>query len=143
MLKPASTNANTPGLGIALIILHQNRLLLGKRLKHPMSGSWQLPGGWLRYKESPLQAVSRIVGAFAGMQCSQARFVNYTDNQFDSGLHSVSLYFQMTCLNPQDVCLGDNNDCSDWIWADWYDLPDPLFYPLQLYRKMGNGPFMG
>jgi len=134
---------NKPRVGVAAVIVHDNKVLLGRRLNPPMPGSWQLPGGWIRYAESPIETINRKVSGFAGMLCSKADFVTYTDNQFAQGQHSLTLYFQLLCLNPQQLELSANKDCSDWFWADWYDLPVPQFYPLQLFRQSGFVPFIG
>lgn len=131
-----------PRVGIALIIIVDRRVLIGRRSNQPMLQSWQLPGGWLHYKESPLQAVQRIQEKFHGLRCTTAELVSYTNNLFDSGLHSLSLYFQMECLNAAEIELQSNLDCSDWTWADWYDLPQPLFLPLKLLRQSGYSPFI-
>lgn len=132
--------SNTPGLGVALIVVHQQRLLLGRRKNQPMINSWQLPGGWIAYHESPLQAVERLLRAFPEIEYDDVKFVCYTDNQFDQGLHSVSLYFQVTCLNSEPLQVPDNDCGRDWFWADWYDLPDPLFLPLRLLKQSGFEP---
>jgi 8-oxo-dGTP diphosphatase len=132
-----------PAVGVAAIILNGNKIILGQRLKEPMLGSWQLPGGWLHSGETPEQAIKRKAGAFPGILCGEVSFVTYTNNFFENGMHTVSLYFQMQCLNPQDLALHHNKDCSDWFWADWYDLPNPLFYPLQLLIQSGYMPLNG
>ena len=131
-----------PALGIAVIILHNNKVLLGRRLKQPMLNSWQLPGGWLRYAEQPEQAVTRKIREFSGMVCNEATFITYTNNLFSDGLHSVSLYFQLDCLNAEALDLSLNKHCSDWSWVDWYDLPEPLFLPLRLLKQSGYEPFI-
>lgn len=131
-----------PAVGIAVIILHNNKVLLGRRLKRPMLNSWQLPGGWLHYAEQPEQAVSRKIREFSGMVCNEAQFITYTNNQFSDGLHSISLYFQLDCLNAEVVDLSLNQHCSDWSWVDWYDLPKPLFLPLLLLKQSGYEPFI-
>jgi 8-oxo-dGTP diphosphatase len=132
----------TPRIGIALIMTYEGRLLIGRRKNKPMPQSWQLPGGWLHYSESPLQAVHRLQHKFYGLEFTSAELVSYTNNLFDDGLHSVSLYFQMACLNVADVDLQGNQDCSDWMWADWYDLPQPLFLPLQKLKQSDYEPFI-
>lgn len=105
-----------------------------------MQGSWQLPGGWLLYGESPLQAARRMLSEFDGMLYSDLSFLTYTDNQFQHGLHSVTLYFQATCLNPDKDNFENNQHCDDWVWTDWYDLPQPLFLPLSLLKQSGFEP---
>lgn len=132
--------APAPRLGIALIMTDHGRVLVGRRCNSPMPGSWQLPGGWLHYRESPEQAVNRLQGAFVGLQCTPARLVSQTSNLFEHGLHSVSLYYQMECINGAQVDLQLNKDCSDWMWANWYDLPQPLFLPLELLKQSNFTP---
>ena len=137
------SDPNLPRTGIAVIVLHGQRVLLGKRCKSPEPGSWQLPGGWLNYREQPEQAVARKIAEFPRMACSAPGFVGYTNNLFEGGLHSLSLYFQINCLNAERIDLGLNKHCSDWFWADWYDLPNPLFLPLSQLKKSGYVPFGG
>jgi len=137
-----SNSKNYPAVGIALIMTHQQQVLTGRRIKQPMEGSWQLPGGWLHYHEQPLQAVKRLQQRFDGMVCGAARFSGYTSNQFETGEHSVSLYFQLACDHAEAVDLQQNKECSDWIWCDWYDLPQPLFLPLALLKESGYQPFI-
>ena len=142
-MKKIATNhvdPATPGLGVALILLHQQQLLLGRRPKMPMINSWQLPGGWVAYHESPQQAVERLLNKFPEIDYDDVQFVCYTDNQFEHGLHSVSLYFQLTCRNAEAPMVGDNDRGRDWFWADWYDLPEPLFLPLRLLKQSGFEP---
>ena len=131
-----------PSVGVALLLTCKNRVLLGKRLKPPMMHSWQLPGGWIRYQESPELAVLRKIEEFPGLKCNPAKFITYTNNQFDNGLHSISLYFQAECLNTEAVDVQKNQHCSDWSWVHWYDLPHPLFEPLMLLKQSGFEPFI-
>jgi 8-oxo-dGTP diphosphatase len=137
-----SNTEKVPRLGIALIMTCQQRLLIGRRKNQPMQHSWQLPGGWLRYLEAPEQAVLRILDGFNYVECEPARLVNYTSNVFAKGEHSISLYFQVDCPNGTDIDLHSNQDCSDWMWADWYDLPEPLFLPLKNLKRSDYDPFI-
>ena len=132
---------HTPHLGVAIIATFEQKLLLGKRSKAPMTGSWQLPGGWVGYLETPQKSAIRRLHEFSGLQHSPLKFITYTDNRFDTGLHSISLYFHTHCQNADQVNLHTNKHCSDWLWADWYDLPQPLFLPLERLLQSGYDPF--
>jgi ADP-ribose pyrophosphatase YjhB (NUDIX family) len=134
--------SQNPAVGIALLLTHKNRVLIGKRLKQPMLQSWQLPGGWIRYEESPENTVSRKISEFPGLKGSAAKLITYTNNQFENGFHSISLYFQAECLNAEAIDLNKNKHCSDWSWVHWYDLPEPLFLPLMLLKQTGFEPFI-
>ncbi len=127
----------SPGVGVAALILHENRVLIGRRDKAPMPGSWQLPGGWVEYGVSPHSTLARKIRRFPGMRVGDSSLVAFTDNHFDDGLHTISLYFRLTCLNAGEVDLDANTSCKDWTWADWHDLPDDLFLPLALLKNSG------
>jgi len=130
-----------PAVGVAVIIQQQRRILIGRRIKPPMSSSWQLPGGWLRMSESPEQAIERQLLQFKGMKFESPRFVSYSNNVFNSQVHSVSLYFMTRCSNANQLQLNENRQCSEWVWAEWNNLPQPLFLPLQLLKQSGFDPF--
>ena len=132
---------DSPRVGVALIIRQAGRLLLGRRRNQPMAGSWQLPGGWLHLAEAPEQAVARQLEGFSGADFSQPQFVAYTNNVFTPDMHSLSLYFMSECIADKRWPSLLNADCSDWRWACWDDLPEPLFLPLQLLRQSGYNPF--
>lgn len=117
--------------GVAIILHHGNRILLGKRTKLPMTGAWQLPGGWLRQDETVDHCLNRILAGFSSLELGGIRFQTYSDNHFDDGLRSISLYFSVACRNQLELEPAHNTLCSDWTWFDCYDLPEGLFLPLQ------------
>jgi ADP-ribose pyrophosphatase YjhB (NUDIX family) len=117
--------------GVAIMLHQDNYLLLGRRSKLPMIGAWQLPGGWLRQDENVDQCLQRLLAGFTGLNSADSRFQTYTDNHFDDGQRSISLYFSLDCQNKVEPDLEPNSLCSDWAWFDCYDLPDGLFLPLQ------------
>jgi 8-oxo-dGTP diphosphatase len=140
---PDSLNSrNSPGVGIAVLLWHRRRVLLGQRNKLPMVDSWQLPGGWLQQGESTEQAVNRLLSEFKGLWSEESKFVGYTNNIFDPTTHSVSLYFSVKCLKFDDAALQRNQGCRMWQWADWNELPQPLFLPLHLLAHSGIDPLI-
>jgi len=116
-------------------------VLLGQRVKPPQAGHWQLPGGWIRLGETPDQAVLRQLEGFALGEYETPRFVTYSNNLFEQGLHSVTLYFEVVCHQPpDDQALQANRRCRDWRWCRWSALPEPLFLPLANLRSSGYLP---
>ncbi len=130
---------DAPRTGVALLLSWQGRLLVGRRIKPPQEGHWQLPGGWIRHGETPQQAIGRQIAAFGAIQCEEPRFVGFSNNLFDDGLHSISLYFEAACTAPPPAgdALKQNTACRDWQWARWNALPQPLFLPLQRLTESG------
>ncbi|MBC8212136.1 MAG: NUDIX domain-containing protein [Gammaproteobacteria bacterium] len=129
-----------PQPGVAVVIRHDQKILLGRRIKPPMTGSWQLPGGWIHLGESPEQAVLRLLTEFNGGRFTPAQFITYTNNLFDQNTHSLTLYFVTECIDGDQLDLMQSSRCSDWFWADWSSLPQPLFLPLELLRQTGFRP---
>jgi len=129
-----------PHVGVGIIIWHDEKILLGRRIKPPMTGSWQLPGGWIHLGEGPEQAVTRQLAAFTGGVFTPYQFINWTNNLFDKNTHSLTLYFMTECINGDLLDLTRNTQCSDWHWADWLNLPQPLFLPLKQLQQTGFMP---
>ena len=130
----------TPRVGVGIIVRYRHKLLIGRRLKPPMPGSWQLPGGWVLFGETPEQAVTRHLSAFKGAEFSRYVFQTYTNNLFDKDMHSLTLYFMTECMNGDEIDLQVNSRCGDWHWADWESLPQPLFLPLELLQQTSFHP---
>ncbi len=141
MTKQQPNIKNKPRVGVGVIIKQNHKIILGRRLNQPMQGSWQLPGGWIGLGESPEQAVHRQLSMFCNLRFGECHFVAYTNNVFDSELHSLSLYFMVDCLNDCQLKLITDQLNSEWFWTDWNELPQPLFLPLQLLVDSRFNPF--
>ena len=50
-----------PLIGVAVIVIKENRVLLGKRKNSHDSGTWAFPGGHLEFKESIKDCARREV----------------------------------------------------------------------------------
>jgi len=140
-MKQSISINNKPQVGVGLIIKQNGKIILGKRHNEPMSDSWQLPGGWLHLGESPEQAVQRIVAEFQHLKVGDSQFITFTNNVFDSNTHTLSLYFMLDCIQQGQQQLITSDNSPDWFWADWNNLPRPLFLPLQLLKQTGLNPF--
>ncbi len=133
-------NIQQPKLGVALIILNGNKVLIGQRTTLPMINSWQFPGEWVFDDESEERAGLRHLESFRDMQCHPLEYVTFTNNRFEDGAHSLSLYYQTKCMNAERVNLALNDDCQNWCWAEWEGLPEKLFLPLELLKSSGFAP---
>ncbi len=142
-MTDSKNDSKRPALGVALIICQQQKVLVGERIKPPQQGHWQLPGGWLRWSESPLQAVQRLSAEFKNLHLSEPQFCSYSNNIFDPQNHSVSLYFKLNCTDDNHSAPISQASGPAWRWAEWKELPQPLFLPLHLLKQSGFDPFIG
>ncbi|MFW2372162.1 MAG: nucleotide triphosphate diphosphatase NUDT15 [Gammaproteobacteria bacterium] len=118
-----------PRVGIASLVMHDGRLLLGPRHKAPGEGSWQLPGGFMVAGEAVFDAATRLALEKAEVIIQPLQLGPYTNNVFpDIDFHSVTLYV-LARLNTDQITKPLT---GDWQWFDLDNLPQPLFLPLQL-----------
>lgn len=118
-----------PRVGVACLIVDDGRLLLGRRNKKAESFSWQLPGGYMAAGESVFEAAVRLAREKAEVRIRPVQQGPCTNNVFQhSGLHTVTLYV-LAELQAEQI---NEKLANDWQWFHPHDLPQPLFYPLQL-----------
>ncbi len=125
---------HNPRVGVASLVLHDGRLLLGPRHKMPDDGSWQLPGGFMNPGESVFRAAIRLAEIKAGVAIRPLQSGPSTNNIFSDGNHTVSLYVLA------DLESGQNAEklAVGWQWFNPNNLPQPLFYPLQMLFEQHN-----
>jgi len=130
---------NSPKVGVATIISHQNKILIGKRITNN-SVEWQLPGGLIKLGETPEDAIIREAFEETNLSISLNDIVAITDNHFNSKEHSLSIIFSSSCKNPATLFNKEANKCTEWIWEFWDNLPKPQFLPLQQLVDSGYNP---
>jgi len=141
-MNQAHRRYNFPRTGVAVIVTHAQKILFGKRIISPAGFAWQLPGGWIETGESPEQTAKREVKEETGLELRSTRFVAYTNNIFSSRDHSISLYFEAECSNPEMVMVCEPDKCEQWLWMNWQDMTDNLYLPLKLLRDSNYQPFL-
>jgi len=124
--------AALPRVGVAALVLHEGRLLLGQRRKSPGVNTWQCPGGLLEQGESVFECARRETLEETGIQIHNLRYGPYTNNRFaNPGDHSVTLYVLADYMGG-DIVRREPERADHWQWVDVASLPQPLFLPLAL-----------
>lgn len=142
MMKDSQPLYNYPRVGVAAIVTHQHKVLFGKRMVANSGFVWQLPGGWIELGESPEQTALREVVEETGLGLDELRFVGLTNNKFSHQNHSISLYFEAECANPEKMNNLEPGRCEQWIWMSWQEVENNLYLPLQLLKDTGYRPFL-
>jgi len=117
------------------------RVLFGRRASKNDGFEWQLPGGWIERGESPQQAARREVGEETGLQLRDLRFVGITNNVFSAQIHSISMYFEAECVDPDSLAVAERGKCRGWEWRRWAEVNSNLFLPLRLLKQTEYQPF--
>ena len=125
-----------PLVGIAVIVIKDNRVLLGKRKNSHGSGTWAFPGGHLEFKESIEDCARREVFEETGIQIKNLRCGPYTNDIFaDEGKHYVTLFVTANYDSGAPV-VKEPHKCEKWEWFQWPLDVHPCFLPIKNLLKL-------
>jgi 8-oxo-dGTP diphosphatase len=120
-----------PQVGIGVLIIRDNKVLLGKRKSAHGHGCWGPPGGHLEFAETFQECAQREVLEETGMHVTQI-FQGPTTNDifYNEGKQYVSIF--MIAYNTREIPrVTEPDKCECWHWFAFDQLPNPLFLPLQ------------
>ena len=129
-----------PKVGVGVLVVENNRILLGRRRGAHGAGTWAAPGGKLVFGETIEACAKRELLEETSLQLEQHRFGPYTNDIFeDEGEHCVTV-FVIAIKVSGHVKLREPDKCEGWKWFEVNSLPSPLFMPLQTLRNQGFFP---
>lgn len=118
-------------VGVAVFIIKDSKILLGKRKNAHGHGTWSVPGGHLEYNEDMYSCVVREVKEETGVTIKNIKQCTFTNDIFEKeGKHYVTLYFTAEIASGEPQVM-EPEKCESWEWFAWDALPQPLFIPLQ------------
>ncbi len=125
-----------PYIGVALIVIRQGLVLLGKRRNAHGAGTWQFPGGHLEYGESIEACARRELFEETGLSVTNLRMGPFTNDFFENeGKHYVTL-FMLGDHTTGEARVKEPDKCERWDWFHWSEMPKPHFLPIvNLLRK--------
>lgn len=127
---------NRPSVGVAVIVVKNKKVLLGKRKNVPIGkGCWGFPGGHLEENESFEGAAKREVMEETGMKIKNLRFLTATNDIFTKEKkHYITLFLCAEHLSGTPKVL-EPEKCEKWRFFEWKKLPSPLFLPVKNLLK--------
>ena len=140
-------NNQRPGVGIGVMVLKDNKVLLGKRHGDPKKadselhgeGSWTMPGGKLHFKEELEECAKRELFEETGIEADKEKLkiISVTnDIVFDA--HFVTIGFMCKEFKGEPKVM-EPDEITQWKWFDLNNLPSPIFFPsekiLKKFRK--------
>ncbi len=129
-----------PKVGIGVCIVKNGEVLVGKRLNAHGNGTWCFPGGHLEFGESWEECAKREVDEETGLSIGEVAFAGVTNDIFKSeNKHYVTIYMRANWTSGEPVVL-EHEKMIEWHWANWDNLPEPLFLPLKNLIATGFRP---
>lgn len=125
------------GVGVGVFLEKEGKVLLGRRNEDPKKadselsgeGTWTLPGGSMKYKETPEETASREVEEETGIFVKEEDLdkVSVTDDRTEDA-HFITIGFfcdkfkgEAKVMEPEEIL--------EWKWFYMDDLPEPVFQP--------------
>jgi 8-oxo-dGTP diphosphatase len=82
-----------PKVGVAVIVIKDSKILLGRRVNSHGSGTWQFPGGHLEFEESIEDCAKRELFEETNLKIRNIRFGPYTNDIFnEEQKHYITLF---------------------------------------------------
>lgn len=121
------TNLPRVGMG-AIIVNKENNILIGKRCGEH-APYYSIPGGKLDLGETFEQGIIREIKEETNLDIKNPQLIAVTNNLEtfqQEGVHYISLIFLVKVFSGE-LKLMEPNKCSEWLWVDPTDLPQPHF----------------
>ena len=120
-----------PKVGVAVMILKEGKVLLGKRKGSHGEGEFAFPGGHLEYMESFEECIKREIAEERGIEIKNIRFqclvnlIEYAPKHF---VH-IGLVADFKSGEPRVL---EPDKSESWLFYDMDNLPTPLFKTCKL-----------
>lgn len=130
-----------PKVGLGIIVIKNDKILLGRRIGAHGTGTWQLPGGHLEFNETWEECAKREVAEESGLEIKGVRFGAATNDIFrQENKHYITIFMLADYVTGEPQ-VKEPNRCAGWRWVEWQDMPRPLFMPLETIYERGFNPF--
>lgn len=133
--------AGRPAVGVAVILIRDGKVLLGRRRNSHGAGTWQFPGGHLEYGEAIEDCARREVFEETGLRIRNLRRGPFTNDLFTGEEKHYITIFLIAEPEPGEPVLREPDKCAEWAWFSWDHLPAPAFLPIRNLLKQHFSPF--
>jgi 8-oxo-dGTP diphosphatase len=121
-----------PKVGVGVMVLKDDKVLLGKRKNSHGEGEYGNTGGHVKPFESLLEAVQRETMEEVGITIKNIKFLCICNIQEYAPKHYVDIGFIAEWERGEPQVLEPNKR-ENWQWYDLDNLPTPLFAPTARY----------
>ncbi len=131
-----------PKVGVGVIVIKDNKVLLGKRKNAHGDCAWSFPGGHLEFGEKVNDCAVRETLEETGIKIKNLRIGPYTNDVFEKEKKHYITLFVVADYDSGEVQVMEPDKWETWEWFSWDLLPIPLFLPIQNLLKQEFNPFI-
>jgi 8-oxo-dGTP diphosphatase len=122
-------------VGVGAMVLHNGKVLLGKRHEDPAKadselhgeGTWTMPGGKLDFKEGLFACMAREVKEETSLEVLGAEVISVTDD-ITTDKHFVTVGFLVNKFAGEPRVM-EPDEITEWRWFALDALPAKVFPP--------------
>ncbi len=127
----------TIGVGVGVMILKDNKILLGKRNEDPEKassllhgeGTWTMPGGKINFGEKLVEAAYREVLEETGIEINKDDLKNICVNDdIITDAHFVTIGYLCKNFDGKPKVM-EPDEITEWKWFDLDELPLQIYFP--------------
>src|SRR5262245_10474909 len=115
-----------PVVGVAVIIMQEDRIVLARRARGVYKGAWCIPCGYVEYDEDVRQAAQREFLEETGLLVEVGEVYAVHSNFHNPASHSVGIRFRGTVLSGT---LRPDDDVDQVAYFPLHSLPANLAFP--------------
>ncbi len=132
---------NTVKVGVGIMVLKDNKILLGKRRNAHGENEYGFPGGHLEYMESFSDCVERELAEECGIKVKNINFLFLMNLKKYAPKHYVHIGLIADWEGGEAENL-EPDKCEGWDWYSFDALPENLFdackYSIESYKTKVN-----
>lgn len=109
-----------PSPTVSVLVIHNRKVLLGKRVEEPGRGKWALPSGYIEFEEDFLTTAIREVKEETGLDIELVSILNVQSAFLRPEYHFLGIYLLA------QVTGGNLKPADDLTDVNWFSLFKPL-----------------
>lgn len=126
-----------PRVGVGVVVLKEDRVLLGKRKGAHGAETWSTVGGHLEFGETIEECAARELAEETGLTALSLRLGPWVNDVIEDDKHYVTIFVFVDKFEGE-LQLLEPHKCESWHWCELGALPYPLFPPVtSLIKKVG------
>ncbi len=105
-------------IGVGVIIIKNNKVLLGKRLNSHGHEQWAFPGGHLEQGETPEECAVRETLEETGLSIANPKDTVFASNFFSENQRHYVTLFMLSNIDSGERRVMEPDKCAGWQWFE-------------------------